>query len=566
MGGRPITSFAGSGLSAPRWPDSLRHPFRPALLVLLVIELLYLTIRFDAGSVDRQSSIWTEVVGWSPHYLRLAITITGVTLLLSGRRLLTAIADHRLRARGSSSLVYFAIHLCAFLIFVQVTAIVFRADTSAGPRFRSWALLWLLTGGVTLAAWGLALLPRERWLVAARQRVAVICWGAAAGTAAWICGFLTEAFWPPLARYTFNVVAWTLGHIYPEVVSDPARFVIGTPSFKVMISQECSGYEGVGLILGFLTIYLWLFRKDLRFPGALALLPLGVAAIWILNAARVVALIIIGTSGWRAVALGGFHSQAGWLAFNAVGLGFVALANHGRYFMAPAEPVRSHDREHDTTTAFLGPLVAILATAMLTGAFSAGIDWLYPLRIFAAGAVLWMCRKSYLSLTWTFSWRAVAIGFVTFVIWLALIPEGSSANARLAGRITVDPVPLGRCLAAGSRRRLRHRGTTGRGAGVQRLFDETPHAGRFPEPPGRSLYVVLVRGLFSVVRSVSRWSVARGHSRGYGVRPGFVSTSRIRRRCSGPRHHQRPHRALCVCNRSVVRLVVKHVAKEMVCE
>ena len=343
MGGRPITSFAGSGLSAQGWPESLRYPFRPTLIVLLVIELLYLTIRFDAGSVDRTSSIWTEVVGWSPHYLRLAITITGVTLLFSGRRLLTAIADRRLPAPRSTSLVYLAIHLCAFLIFVRVTAIVFRADTSTATHSGSWAVLWLLTGGVTLAAWGLALLPRERWLGAARQRQAVLYWGVAAGTVAWICGFLTEAFWPPLARYTFNLVAWTLRLIYPEVVSDPARFVIGTPAFKVMISQECSGYEGVGLILGFLTIYLWLFRRDLRFPGALALLPLGAAAIWILNAARVVALIIIGTSGWRAVALGGFHSQAGWLAFNAVGLGFVALANQGRYFMAPVEPVRSDD-------------------------------------------------------------------------------------------------------------------------------------------------------------------------------------------------------------------------------
>ena len=80
----------------------------------------------------------------------------------------------------------------------------------------------------------------------------------------------------------------------------------------------------MGLILTFLGIYLYLFRKELRFPGALVLLPLGAVVIWMLNAVRIVALIAIGTSGWREIALGGFHSQAGWLLFNAVGLTFVA--------------------------------------------------------------------------------------------------------------------------------------------------------------------------------------------------------------------------------------------------
>ena len=35
-------------------------------------------------------------------------------------------------------------------------------------------------------------------------------------------------------------------------------------------------------------------------------------------------LIAIGALGHPSVAVGGFHSQAGWIAFNAVGLGLVA--------------------------------------------------------------------------------------------------------------------------------------------------------------------------------------------------------------------------------------------------
>ena len=167
---------------------------------------------------------------------------------------------------------------------------------------------------------------------------------------------MTEQFWQPIARYTFNVVAWMLALIYPRIVNDPARLVIGTPSFKVMITPQCSGYEGIGLILAFLGIYLWLFRKDLRFPGALVILPLGAATIWVVNSLRIVALVVIGTSGWPAIAKGGFHSQAGWIAFNAVALGFVAITMRGRISGrarasgSRRSPARSYDRVFDAVS------------------------------------------------------------------------------------------------------------------------------------------------------------------------------------------------------------------------
>jgi exosortase E/protease (VPEID-CTERM system) len=222
------------------------------------------------------------------------------------------------------------------------------------------------------------------------------------------------------------VVQWLLGFLYPATLSDPAKLVVGTPTFKVFISPQCSGYEGIGLILAFLGVYLWLYRDDLRFPGALVLLPLGAATIWMVNALRIVALIVIGTSGWPAIAKGGFHSQAGWLAFNGVALSFVALTIRGRYFQRAA-PLLSRSTatgEPDQTAAYLGPFVAITGTAMMTGAVSAGFDWLYPLRIFMTVAVLWLCRRHYQTLKISWSLPAVAIGVVTFVVWLALIPSG----------------------------------------------------------------------------------------------------------------------------------------------
>ena len=233
------------------------------------------------------------------------------------------------------------------------------------------------------------------------------------------------------ARWTFAVVDWMLGLFYDTTVRDVPKLVIGTAAFKVRISPECSGYEGIGLILAFLSVYLWISRRDLRFPGALLLLPLGAVAIWVINAVRIVLLIAIGTAGWRNIATGGFHSQAGWIAFNAVALGLVALTMQRGYFrrepivraMAPATS------EHDPTAAYLAPFAAITATAMMTGAFSAGFDWLYPLRVFVAVAVLWMFRRTYAPLSGHSRWQAVAIGAFTFVVWIALMPSQPAAKA-----------------------------------------------------------------------------------------------------------------------------------------
>jgi len=402
---------------------------RPAasFLALLVAEVLYLTVSFDTAALARVPASWAPLVGWTPQFLRLAITVVGVTALTSGTKLRTALNEPHSRAAWSRP-AYLAANLCAFAVFVGITAVVMGAGFFAIPHQGFWALAWLVAGGITLVAWGLAWLGAQTWLAAARAGRWGLVLGFGVGSVAWASGFLTEELWHPLARYTFAVVQGILGVIYVDTVSDPAKLVVGTPSFHVAIAPSCSGYEGVGLILAFLGVYLFLSRKTLRFPHAFVLLPFGAAAVWILNAVRIAALVVIGTSGWPDVALGGFHSQAGWLAFNAVGLGLVAITIRGRYFVTTDEPDAKAGHIADTTTAYLAPFLAILAASMITGAVSAGFDRLYPVRVVAAAVVLWTFRKSYTDLRWSWSWGAVAIGVVTFVIWLALMPAALPGN------------------------------------------------------------------------------------------------------------------------------------------
>ena len=397
-----------------------------SLLALLIGEVLYLTIRFDSQALDEAASAWLRLVAFSPQYLRIAVTVAVVVLLLNGRRLLSR-QPVPSPLPPPSRYGWLVVHLAAMLLFVQASSVVFD-PVAAGRDPAFWVSAWFILGATALGSWAVAFAPGPLSYLAKGQGRTLAILAILLGSLAWLSGVVTEGLWSPLARYTFSVVSGMLGVIYPDVVSDPARLILGTPTFKVAIAPACSGYEGIGLLLAFLTIYFWLFRRELRFPGALVLLPLGALTIWLVNALRIAVLIVIGTSGWPAIALGGFHSQAGWLAFNAVGLALVALLNRGRFFMKAPADAGARAQVDDSTTAYLAPFLVVMASAMLTGAFSAGIDWLYPVRVLAAVWVLWVFRKSYSNLGWTMSWSAVAIGCVTFAIWIALVPAGPATT------------------------------------------------------------------------------------------------------------------------------------------
>jgi exosortase E/protease (VPEID-CTERM system) len=215
---------------------------------------------------------------------------------------------------------------------------------------------------------------------------------------------------------------------------------VGTPSFSVCIDKACSGYQGMGLISAFLACYLCWYRKTLRFPHAMLLIPLGVAAIWSANVARIASLILIGTWFSPAVALGGFHSQAGWLAFNAVALGMVAVAGRCQFFNAAAFPTTRNTL--NPSVPYLAPFVVAVAVAMVTRAFSSGFDWGYPLRVLAIFGVLWCFRAAYAGFSWSWSWHAIGLGLLTSIVWIILAPTCRDTSAGRLAPAELANVPV----------------------------------------------------------------------------------------------------------------------------
>src|SRR5208337_4721932 len=132
--------------------------------------------------------------------------------------------------------------------------------------------------------------------------------------------------------------------------------------------------------------------KECRFPRALLLVPLGLALMFALNAIRIAVLVLIGNAGYPEVAVYGFHSQAGWIAFNAVAAGIALWTQRARWW-SKCEALPRGNQSDNPTALFLMPLLAILAAGMLSHAFSGRFEWLYPLRLLACLAVLAICRR-----------------------------------------------------------------------------------------------------------------------------------------------------------------------------
>jgi CAAX prenyl protease-like protein len=373
----------------------------------------------------------------------------------------------------------FSAHVACVCALVLVNL---AAEHDAGSWLNKSAGL-LAAGAVLALAVGLvalACIPFSVWVRTARETSPVWIYATLAGVAAWFLRSPAQWLWIQsstanvylLQVVTFRSVQAVLGFLLPDMVVDAGPFVIGTPRFSVSVGAPCSGIEGLGLVLVFTIVWLWFFRRENRFPRALALIPCALACAFLLNVVRIAALILIGNAGAPEVAFVGFHSQAGWIAFTLVALAFSMATQRLAWVRKPTSwptsqieenpnPQRSrasfvsgHDfsraespaklawalapegctspadaatfptpvavrGESPATAAYLIPFLAIMAASFISKSASGYFEWLYPLRFVAAAVALWVFRREYRKLNWRFGWAAPLTGAGIFLIWIA---------------------------------------------------------------------------------------------------------------------------------------------------
>jgi exosortase E/protease (VPEID-CTERM system) len=314
-------------------------------------------------------------------------------------------------------------HLGVFAFFFRLTIFVAEGDAFSSDLSIYWVLAWGATGLGAGVFWMLAAMPMRVWISLARQNPFLVSAGAIIIASSWILGFFTIRTWEPLIGPTFQVVEYLLWALGQEVVSQPEDILLGTTQFTVKIHHGCAGYEGIGLITIFVSGYLWLFRGNLRFPQAFILLPCGIVVIWLVNAVRITLLVLFGTYVSPEIALAGFHSASGWLGFIAVALSMVAVTQQMPFFAARQSEAETRTRESDLTAAYLAPLMALLATIMVTGVLTSEFDCFYPVRVIGTAAAIWLFWRSTISrlhFAGVWSGSAIGIGVAVFVVWVGL--------------------------------------------------------------------------------------------------------------------------------------------------
>ena len=419
-----------------------------SLAGLLAVELLLISGPTPHASLENAPGLPGVVYSLGIWKVRLLVTLAIVSLLFwqsRGERNFARVSDQFIGAPIAWR--WLVAHFATILAFGGLTFILFTHRPQSPAAGDALVLGWFAAGAAAVVMGAFAFLPRSFWREALRGTGDAWAYVLVLGVAACALAAYATPIWSPLARWTLRLAWLILRPFVPGVTADPARMSFGTHSFSVEVAPACSGYEGIGLILAFTTAWLWFFRSEWRFPRALVLIPLGVAAMWIFNAIRVAGLVFIGVAGAPDIAMQGFHSHAGWIAFNVVALGTCVAARRISWLTTAAGD--SHvdlvkPAQRNPIAPYLLPFLAILAAAMVAGAASAhGFEWFYALRVVAAGSVLWYFRDRYRELDWRVGWPAVALGALVFLIWIALEPLAGSLHVGEPWQLTYTS-PLSR--------------------------------------------------------------------------------------------------------------------------
>ena len=408
------------------------------LVLMIVVEALAISISFDARlpqeTLERSGSSWMTHAGIAP---KLLIIWFAALLVAQGPKLKEWRQQLQRAASGHLYVKPLALHLCAYLLLFAVTYLIFGESSAWGGSGNGLPLIWIASLTSVAVLWLNALAPFEFWLRFSRAEGLSIGFACLIAILTWAFALVTQDLWDPLSAGTFSATTALLELFYSDVVVEPEHHLLGVGSFVVEIAAVCSGYEGIGLVIVFTGFYLVIFRQDFRFPHALVLLPIGVVAIWAFNILRIATLILVGAEISPELALGGFHSLAGWISFVLVTVCVLLVAHSSSVFSRSTHQFVS--QPVNLRMALLIPLVVLLSTTLLTAAFTITVDWWYPLRVLFTAAALIFLWPHYRTIAFRFSWVAVAAGVLVFLLWLWLVPDDKVANVAIEQQLREVP-------------------------------------------------------------------------------------------------------------------------------
>ena len=151
--------------------QSFFYLYPAALLILLVVEVVALTVRFDTGKLSERRDWLLGLIAYSPPLISLGISIATVGgLVLFG----LVHRDQDLHSyagpvwQSRRVWLWFPGHLAAYAGLAWLTHLIFERSTLSS-NLAAWDAIWISTGLAVLVLWMLALLPLKLWCLLVRK-------------------------------------------------------------------------------------------------------------------------------------------------------------------------------------------------------------------------------------------------------------------------------------------------------------------------------------------------------------------------------------------------------------
>ena len=441
------------------------------MVVLTLLEALALSFAVDIQPLAVRSGL-ASVVGAGGGI---------VALLFIGPVVLAVLQDAKLHALLSKlsqaevpaarAATAWAAHLAAFGLFAWSTHALVNAPAPTDLQVAGWLLAAPAVPAVALV------IGRPGVDVGPLLRSAgpALLLGATLSVFVWSMGNVAQRLWGWLYPVVLTPVHAVLQATVTDVVYEPERFNVGTERFLVNVSPVCSGLEGLGLLVSLAAIAAYQRRATWPWTYVISLLAGAALLSWVANVVRISLLVVIGDAGYDEVAIGGFHSKAGWVLYTSVGLAMmVFVARADATDAAPDTTGQTGSTGDAALTAglhsgvgaehFIGPVLAFTITGLLTGLFAATtFDPLYGSRALVGGIALFIVLRQLSPTDLADETKAgtplaaVGFGVLAFGVWwwvapgpvtdplvrgLTALPTASAVvwvGARIVGAVIVVP-------------------------------------------------------------------------------------------------------------------------------
>ncbi len=358
-----------------------------ATLLLLQLTVLDRFYHFPLAVAAPAPPLWAAVnigLKWLAYAGLFGAVAFAVLALANGRRLGETWRAHARRRHWGRWLA----GQCLLFIVLLGALPIFSAGAPSPPWLEFCA--WLIAGAAMVCCAGLASAPGAFWRAFAAQSASAYWLALGVGALTFAALPLSQNSWDALSAATLHLSYAILQLYEPSARMVASEYLLGAGDFAVLVRAACSGYEGIALVLSMLGFYIYAFRKHLRFPHVLLLLPIGIAAIWLSNALRLALLVSFGAHISPQMALDGFHAQAGWVMFLAVTISLMALAHRMAFFRIGAQHSAGPDPALKLAAALLAPFAALMA-ARIGGAITQDL-WVGAMLIVLPAGAIWFYR------------------------------------------------------------------------------------------------------------------------------------------------------------------------------